>query len=244
MVKPTKRNKDPLCDFNGVCRIPVEPGEDGQKVQIRSMNDISWRIFRIMGEFVQGFPFLSNFNNEISIFGAVRLKPGTHWYDECERFAYMCAKDGFTIITGGGPGIMEAGNKGAFKAGGESLGINIQLPFEQRINPYVKKSMAFHYFFTRKVMLAASAQVYVFFPGGFGTADEFFEMLTLVQTKKVSAVPIICVGKEFWSYCKTWMEKMYEMGTIAKEDINLVSFVDNADEAFAIAKKSKERSFF
>ena len=235
--------KDPLCDFDGICRIPNGTDLQGP-VEIRRISDISWRIFRIMGEFVQGFQFLSNFNKEITVLGGVHTPPGSKWYLEAEKFAFMCSKAGFTIITGGGPGIMEAANKGAFKAGGESIGINIQLPFEQRINPYVKKSTAFNYFFTRKVMLSASAQAYIFFPGGFGTCDELFEMVTLVQTKKVTPMPIVCVGKDFWNLPRQWMTKMLEMGTINKQDLDLINFVDTAQEAFDIVRRSKERTFF
>lgn len=245
-ARPGSQQKNaPLCDFRGVCRVPLEPNEiEAGGVEIRQLSDLSWRIFRIMGEFVSGFQFLSNFSKEITIFGSARLSPDSKWYQEAEKFAYLAGKAGFAVITGGGPGIMEAGNKGAFKSGGESIGINIQLPFEQRINPYVKKSAAFYYFFTRKVMLASSAQAYIFFPGGFGTADEFFEMVTLVQTKKMQPLPIVCVGKEFWNPCMAWIEQMLEMKTISPEDKKLFHVVDTAEEAFALIKKSKERTIF
>lgn len=243
--KTKKKTQDPLCDFNGVCRVPLESVEVGKgDLQIRRMSDLSWRIFRIMGEFVQGFQFLSNFNNEITVFGSARLEPETRWYKEAEKFAYLCGKAGFTMITGGGGGIMEAANKGAYKSGGESLGINIQLPFEQRINPYVKKSTAFYYFFTRKVMLASSAQAYIYFPGGFGTADEFFEMITLIQTKKMTPVPVVCVGREFWEPALHWVNKMLDMKTISPEDKKLFHVVDTAEEAFKLIKDSKERTIF
>lgn len=229
----------------GVCRVPLEPLELEQGSSYSpKLSDLSWRILRIMGEFVQGFQFLSNFNKEITILGSARLKPETKWYKEAEKFGYLAGKAGYTVVTGGGPGIMEAGNKGAFKSGGESIGINIQLPFEQRINPYVKKSTAFHYFFTRKVMLAASAQAYIYFPGGFGTADEFFEIITLIQTKKMAPTPVVCVGKEFWEPAINWMNKMIEMGTITKQNKNLFTVVDTAEEALKLIKNSKERTLF
>ena len=241
--KPTKRKSDPLCNFEGVCRVPAEAHETNG-IELHKMSDLSWRIFRIMGEFVQGFQFLSNFNHEITIWGSARLSPQSKWYKEAEKLGYLCGKYGFTVITGGGGGIMEGGNKGAFKSGGESIGINIQLPFEQRINPYVKKSTAHYYFFTRKVMMAASAQAYIFFPGGFGTCDEFFEIMTLIQTKKMQAVPVVCVGKEFWEPALHWMNKMKEMKTINPNDTKLFSIVDTAEEAFKLIKNSKERTIF
>ena len=258
-VTPKKKSpkKDLVCDFNGVCRIPGEFGEyqvknkdykhsreTAKSHEVHRMSDLSWRIFRIMGEFTQGFQFLAQFTNEVTVFGSARLKPGTKWFEEAVKFGKLCAKGGFPVITGGGPGIMEAANKGAFEGKGESIGINIQLPFEQRINPYVKKSIGFYYFFTRKVMLASSAQAYIYFPGGFGTADEFFEMVTLVQTGKMQPLPIVCVGKEFWEPCLHWMNKMIDMKTINAEDKKLFHVVDTAEEAYKLIKNSKERTIF
>ncbi|MDP2631712.1 MAG: TIGR00730 family Rossman fold protein, partial [Candidatus Uhrbacteria bacterium] len=158
----------------------------------------------------------------------------------------LLGKSHFTVVTGGGPGIMEAANKGSFEVGGESVGLNIQLPLEQRINPYVKSSRAFHYFFTRKVILAASAQAYVFFPGGFGTNDELFEILTLIQTKKSEVVPVVLVGREYWdSWYRFVNETMFlEFDTINKEDMDIFKIVDSAEEAYEIIKDSEERSFF
>jgi hypothetical protein len=208
------------------------------------MYELSWRIFRIMGEFVQGFQFLSNFSKEVTVFGSTRFKPDSKWYAEAEIFGELCGKAGFTMVTGGGPGIMEGANKGAFKSGGESVGLNIQLPAEQRVNPYVKKSMAFYYFFTRKVMLAASAQAYIYFPGGFGTLDEFFEIITLIQTNKMSRIPVVCVGKEFWEPVLHLMNTMVEMKTIKPEDKKLFHVVNSAKEAFDIIKSSSERTIF
>lgn len=238
--------KDYECDFRGVCRVPPETREvmSGPRQPVRRMSDLSWRIFRIMSEFVQGFQFLSNFNNEVTVFGSARLKAGTKWYKEAEIFGTLCAKAGLSIITGGGPGIMEAANKGAFEAGGESIGINIQLPTEQRINPYVQKYMAFHYFFTRKVMLAASAQAYIFFPGGIGTTDEFFEIIELIQTNKMVKIPVVCVGNEFWQPILHLMNLMVEMETINVEDKKLFKVVNSGAEAFELVKNSKERDIF
>ncbi|MBI4598628.1 TIGR00730 family Rossman fold protein [Candidatus Uhrbacteria bacterium] len=210
------------------------------------MSDITWRIFRIMAEFVEGFQFLSESEREITIYGSTRLAPGTPWYREAEELGKMLAKGGYAVITGGGPGIMEAANKGASEAGGESIGLNIQLPMEQRVNAYVTRSRAFHYFFTRKVMLEASAQAYVFFPGGYGTLDEFFEMITLIQTGKSERVSMICVGKEFWTPLVDWFRgtMLNRHQTIAKADLDLFQIVDSAKEAFQIIKCSKERTFF
>lgn len=152
-----------------------------------------WRIFRIMAEFVDGWQFLADFKRTVTFFGSARFKKGDRWYEEAHKLGKMLALEGFSIITGGGPGIMEAGNQGAFEAKreskkkdvGDSIGLNIKLPFEQRINKYVEKAVAFHYFFVRKVMLSYYAQAYVYFPGGFGTLDEAFELITLVQTRKI-----------------------------------------------------------
>jgi len=195
-----------------VCRIPLMPREQAVcPNEMPRMSDITWRIFRIMAEFVEGFQFLSETSREVTIFGSTRLSQRGRWYKEAEKLGRILAKNKFTVITGGGPGIMEAANKGAVEGGGESVGLNIQLPNEQRINPFVKKGRAFHYFFTRKVMMAASAQAYVFFPGGFGTLDEFTEMLVLIQTKKAQKVPMICVGHEFWDPFFAWIKNsVYE----------------------------------
>ena len=177
--------------------------------------------------------------------GSARLPEGSKYYKLAQEVGAILAKNGFTTVTGGGPGIMEAGNRGATDANGESVGLNIQLPFEQRINPYVKQSIAFNYFFTRKVMLTAPAQAFVFFPGGFGTLDELFEMLTLVQTEKIEKIPIILVGREFWAPLLKWIDECLNKhhNLIDSHDMNLYRLVDNADEALDIVKtlaKSKK----
>ncbi len=226
-------------------KIPTHPLE--QKSDTKKMSDISWRIFRIMSEFVDGFQFLSQFTKEVTIFGSARLKPDHKWYKEAEKLGALLVKNNYKVITGGGPGIMEAANKGAYSVDPEkSIGINIQLPTEQRINPYVTKSMGFYYFFTRKVMLAASAQAYIYFPGGFGTSDEFFEMITLIQTGKIKKLPVILMDKKFWTpllkWMKTTMAKEYK--TINSEDIKMFHVCDTSEEAMKYVKKSKERSIF
>ncbi len=203
-----------------------------------------WRVFRIMAEFVDGFQFLADIKRAVTFFGSARFEESNRWYKTARELGKMLAKTKYSVITGGGPGIMEAGNRGASEGGGESIGINIQLPYEQRVNDYVKKGHGFYYFFTRKVMLAYSAQAYVFFPGGYGTLDELLEILTLVQTKKIhDNVPIILVGKDFWGDLNDWMKKklLDQYDTIDAEDLKLYTIVDSAKEAFEIIKKSKPR---
>lgn len=207
----------------------------------------TWRIFRIMSEFVDGFQFISELKKEVTFFGSARLGPNNKYYAFSLELARRLSETGFTIITGGGPGIMEAGNRGAREGeNGESVGLNIQLPKEQRQNPYVSKGMGFHYFFTRKVMLSASAQAYVFFPGGFGTLDEFFEIITLIQTKKVAeTIPVVAVGGEFWQPLDEWIRAfMVKWDMIARKDTEIYTITDSVDEAFDTITKSKERHFF
>ena len=196
-------------------------------------------------EFSNGFNFLKRYKKAVSIMGSARsgLKNGV--YEEATKLAFKLAKAGFAVMTGGGPGIMEAANKGAFEAGGKSVGINIPLPHEQRTNQYVKESHAFNFFFTRKVMLEYASQVYVFFPGGFGTLDEFFEMVTLIQTHKIRRVPIILINQEFWGPLLDWIwETVYEQnGAIGEVDMELFHLVDTADEAYAYIKKLPQHLF-
>lgn len=197
-----------------------------------------------MAEFVDGFQFLGDIKKAVTFFGSARFAEDNRWYKVARELGKMLAKAKFSVITGGGPGIMEAGNRGASEGGGDSIGVNIQLPYEQRINPYVKKGHGFYYFFTRKVMLAYSAQAYVFFPGGYGTLDELMELLTLVQTKKIhDKIPMILVGKDFWGDLADWMKRklLDQYQTIDGEDLKLFHIVDTAKEAFEIIKKTKPR---
>ena len=206
-----------------------------------------WRIFRIMAEFVDGFQFLADLKKTVTFFGSARFPETNKWYNEARKLGKRVAKNGFGVITGGGPGIMEGGNRGASDGKGESIGIDIQLPFEQRINPYVTKGHGFYYFFTRKVMLSFASQAYVFFPGGFGTLDECFEILTLVQTRKITdKIPIILYGKDFWGDLDAWMKKklLDQYQTIDPEDRQLYHIVDTPEEAWEIIKKSKPREEF
>lgn len=204
-------------------------------------DEFGWRVFRIMSEFVEGFQFLRNLENTVTFFGSARFPEKEHHYKEARKLGKMLGKAGYTVVTGGGPGIMEAGNRGAFEAGGQSVGLNIQLPMEQRINPYVTSSTAFHYFFTRKVMLSYSAQAYVFFPGGFGTLDELGEMLVLVQTKKIAPLPIILVGLDYWKPFLKWvrMNMLQQHKAISKEDLDILHLAKDVDEAYEIIVDSK-----
>ena len=199
----------------------------------------SWRIFRIMAEFIEGFEFLADLKKEVTFFGSARIPSTDYYYKEARKLGTLLGKDGYTIITGGGPGIMEAGNRGAVEAGAQSIGLNIQLPSEQRINRYVRKGKAFYYFFTRKVMLSISAQAYVFFPGGYGTLDECLEILTLIQTKKMCRIPIVLFGEKFWKGFFTWVQQeLVPNKYISSDDLNLFTIVDTAEDACKIIKEA------
>lgn len=204
----------------------------------------SWRVFRIMSEFVSGFELLRKYGLAASVFGSARFKPGDKYYKEAEELGAKLSKKGFAIITGGGPGIMEAANVGSFKVGGKSVGLNIQLPFEQKLNPYTTESLNFDFFFSRKVMLAFASEVYIYFPGGFGTMDEFFELLTLIQTKKIERIPIVLYGKEFWEPLVAFFNKqmLKESKTISKEDLDLFVVVDSVDEAVKYIVKNVDKN--
>jgi uncharacterized protein (TIGR00730 family) len=198
----------------------------------------SWAIFKIMGEFVNGYERMSKIGPCVSIFGSARTKPDHKYYQLAERIARKITESGYGVITGGGPGIMEAGNKGAHLAGGTSVGLNIALPFEQHDNPYIDsdKSLDFDYFFVRKVMFVKYSQGFVVMPGGFGTMDELFEALTLIQTNKIDKFPIILVGTDFWSGLLDWIKTtLAEMSqNISPEDIHLLHLVDTEDEVLEI----------
>jgi uncharacterized protein (TIGR00730 family) len=195
----------------------------------------TWTIFRIMAEFVEGFETLSETGPCVSIFGSARTKPDNHYYQLGIDIAKRLSDAGFGVITGGGPGIMEAGNLGAQQGGGSSVGLGIELPFEQGANPYIDrdKFINFNYFFVRKVMFVKYSQGFVVLPGGFGTLDELFESLTLIQTKKISRFPVVLVGKEFWAGLVEWIEKtlLQKHHNINAEDMFLFCVVDTAEEA-------------
>ncbi len=204
--------------------------------ELRTGQD-TWQVFKIMGEFVDGFETLRKIGRAVSIFGSARMRPGERYYELAVEVAERFAKKGWTTITGGGPGIMEAANKGAKKGGGLSVGLNIKLPFEQSANPFQDIALEFDYFFARKVMFVKYAQAYVVLPGGFGTMDELFESLTLVQTGKVQGFPVILIGKEFYGGLLRWMRKeMVAAGTISPEDTSLFLLTDDPEEAVEAAE--------
>lgn len=198
----------------------------------------SWAIFKIMGEFVNGFEKMSRIGPCVSIFGSARTKPDNEYYKLAERIAKRIVESGYGVITGGGPGIMEAGNKGAHLGGGTSVGLNIDLPFEQHDNPYIDsdKSLDFDYFFVRKVMFVKYSQGFVVMPGGFGTLDELFEAITLIQTKKIERFPIILVGTVFWEDLFSWIQKILltQFANISETDLDLIHLVDTEDEVIKI----------
>lgn len=201
----------------------------------------SWQIFKIMAEFVDGFEALAKIGPCISIFGSARTKPGNKYYELAVDIAYRLSEEGFGVITGGGPGIMEAANKGAHQAEGKSVGLNIELPHEQQPNPYIDRdrSLHFDYFFVRKVMFTKYAQGFIMMPGGFGTMDELFEIITLVQTKKITHVPMILVGREYWGGLMHWMKTvmMEQEHNISPEDLALLRLFDTADEVIGYIKE-------
>jgi hypothetical protein len=200
----------------------------------------TWRVFRIMAELVEGYQFLTKFHREITILGSARFPEENRYYALARETGFLLGKDGYTVITGGGPGIMEAANRGAYEAGGESVGLNIQLPFDQRINPYVKKSTAFYYFFTRKVMLTAPADAFVLFPGGFGTMDEFFEIVDHMDLGVMTRVPIVLVGRDYWAPLIAFLEKSAcAIGAVKEDMIRSWHVVDTAAEAITAVKSKK-----
>ena len=193
----------------------------------------SWALFKIMGEFVNGYEKMSMIGPCVSIFGSARTKPGTAYYELATKIAQRIAQEGYGVITGGGPGIMEAGNLGAHLEKGTSVGLNIDLPFEQHDNPYIDqdKNLQFDYFFVRKVMFVKYSQGFVVMPGGFGTLDELFEAITLIQTNKIEKFPIILVGRTFWAGLLDWVKStLLENGNISEKDLGLLQMADNEDE--------------
>ena len=208
-----------------------------EKLQPKTWNEIktndSWAIFKIMAEFVEGYEKLSKIGPCVSIFGSARKQPGHPHYILAEEIAYQLTQNGYGVITGGGPGIMEAGNKGAHRGRGTSVGLNIELPFEQHDNPWIDpgKSLDFDYFFVRKVMFVKYSQGFIVMPGGLGTLDELFEAITLIQTNKIGRFPIILMGEKFWSGLLDWMKNtLIEEGNISEKDLNLFRIVDTVDE--------------
>lgn len=200
----------------------------------------TWRVFRIMGEFVEGFDELATLTRGISIFGSARSKPDDPDYKAAQETAALLSHEGFAVITGGGPGIMEAANRGAFEAGGLSIGCNIELPFEQSANAYLTRSLTFKYFFVRKMMFVKYSLGFVIFPGGFGTLDELFEALTLIQTKKIRNFPVILFGSNYWRGLLDWIrDYMLPQGKIKETDLRLFQVTDSPAEVVEIMKRSQ-----
>ncbi len=224
---------------------PFEDKKIREKLKQKTWNEIktndSWAIFKIMSEFVDGYEKLSRIGPCVSVFGSARTKLEGKYYKLAEEIAFQLTQNGYGVITGGGPGIMEAGNKGARRGAGVSVGLNIELPFEQHDNPYIDhdKNLVFDYFFVRKVMFVKYAQGFVAMPGGFGTLDELFEAITLIQTKKIGKFPIILVGVEFWNGIIDWIKNtlIEKHKNVSPKDLELFSVVDTADEVIQIIDK-------
>ncbi len=206
------------------------------------LHDLS-TIFRVAKDLLMGFRALHFAGPCVTIFGSARTKPGSRYYEMARKMGAACARLGFTVITGGGPGIMQAGNQGAFEAGGRSLGVNIELPFEQMLNPYVQRSVTMRYFFTRKVVLVKYSYAFIVMPGGAGTLDEMFETMTLIQTGKLKIFPIILMGRDYWKPLMDFVYRMAEEGTISPDDPELIFFTDDVEEAAAHLQRHAVRQF-
>jgi len=199
----------------------------------------SWRLFRIMAEFVDGFEALSKCQPAVSVFGSTRIEPGDEVYQKAERIGQVLAENGFSVITGGGPGVMEAANKGAAAGGGKSIGLNIELPFEQKPNPYANIRLTFRYFFVRKVMFVKYAMAYIILPGGFGTMDELLEAVTLIQTQKIKPFPVFLVGSNYWKGFLDWIKKVVlKEGKISPADLQILQIIDEPEEIVRSIKKT------
>ena len=197
-----------------------------------------WRVFRFMSEFVEGFEVLSEVGAAVSIFGSSRTKPGSRYYKLGEEIAYLLAKEGYAIITGSGGGLMEAANKGARRAKGKSIGLNIQIPSEQKPNKYVDLLLDFRYFFVRKVMFVKYAKAFVILPGGYGTLDEFTEAINLIQTERIGKFPVILFNREYWKGLVDWIkDKVVKEGCVSKDELNIFTVVDTPKEVVTVIKK-------
>jgi hypothetical protein len=222
----------------GKSNVPTSP----QPLVCKPREVEAWRVFKIMSEFVEGFELLQKHSTAVTFFGSTRRSFEDHFYKEATELAGRLAKRGFSVITGGSSGIMEASNKGAYEAGGSSVGLNINLDEHQSANRYLTETLAFDHFFVRKTMLTFASEAYVFFPGGFGTLDEFFEIVTLVQTKKLRKIPIVVYGKEYWDPLFAFVEQklLNEHHAIDAEDMKIFKVVDTVDEAYDYIVKNAE----
>jgi uncharacterized protein (TIGR00730 family) len=217
--------------------VPPEVTEDEKLLQFPSADagdfthTDTWRVLRIMGEFIEGFDTLAGIDKAVTIFGSARTPPDDPYYVAAEQLAYRLARCGFGVITGGGPGIMEAGNRGAQRGGGRSIGCNIELPFEQKPNPYIDTLISFRYFLVRRTMFIKYSSAFIIFPGGFGTLDEMFEALTLIQTGKIYHFPVVLFGRAYWSGLVEWMRgPLLAEGKIARADLELMTITDDIGE--------------
>jgi uncharacterized protein (TIGR00730 family) len=214
-----------------------------QKWKYNQKAEDAWQVLRMQGEFIKGFDELSNLSPCISVFGSARTKPEDKYYKEAVKLSELIVKNGYGVITGGGPGIMEAANLGAYDKGDKSIGLQIELPFEASANDYIDKLVTCRYFFTRKVFFLKYSQAFVALPGGFGTLDEIFETITLVQTGHMRPVPIVLIGKDYWKGMIKWIKKtMLEDGKISAEDLDLFKLVDTAEEAMEYIKSKLEEN--
>ncbi len=224
---------------------PAQVTQDEQLLQTPRQDEFTntdtWRVFRIMGEFVQGFDDLATITRGVSIFGSARTQADSPFYQAAQETAALLAQAGFTVITGGGPGIMEAANRGAFEAGGISIGCNIELPFEQAPNRYQTHSLSFKYFFVRKTMFVKYSCAFIIFPGGFGTLDEFFESLTLIQTRKIKNFPVVLFGSDYWNGLVKWVEEsLLREKMISELDLKLLRVTDSPAEVVEIISSSQD----
>ncbi len=234
MEKPTESDQ----------RVP-HATQDEQLLESPGLDEFThtdtWRVFRIMGEFVEGFDELASLTRGISIFGSARTAAGDPYYKLAQETAALLAREGYAVITGGGPGIMEAANRGAFEAGGLSVGCNIELPFEQGANPYLTRSVTFRYFFVRKMMFVKYSLGFIIFPGGFGTLDELFEALTLIQTRKIRDFPVILFGSDYWKGLMDWIgETALREGKVSSQDLKLLHLTDSPAEVVKIVNESQD----